>query len=151
MTALSFRSLTFMLFIACLVWSSHINTCSARRGKYWRQSRGPSASLYKMGKNHGSSHHRTKHKAPPPPPPPSIAPSPPPSPNAPLPSPSPEAPPPTSPETPPPAPSIEAPPPPPAPGLPSNIFDVLDFGAKGDGTSDDAKVPSNSHECSETG
>ncbi|GFY91571.1 pectin lyase-like superfamily protein [Actinidia rufa] len=98
-----------------------------------------------MGKNHGSSHHRTKHKAPPPPPPPSIAPSP----NAPLPSPSPEGPPAPSPETPPPAPSIEAPPPPPAPkhkppppapGLPSNVFDVLDFGAKGDGTSDDAKA-----------
>ncbi|XP_059633712.1 polygalacturonase At1g48100-like [Cornus florida] len=122
MSELSFKSLTFMFFIVFLVWSSNVNNCDARRGKHWRQSRSTSASLSKKkGKyHHGITHHhnnggKSKHKTP----------------------------------------SRKAPPPPatgPKEGIPSTppkksyknwhstTFNVLDFGAKGNGNSDDTKA-----------
>lgn len=136
MISFSFRSLTFMLFIAFLVWSSSMETCDARRGRHWRHKRHTSPSLVKnKGKVHGSSHHYqkggSKPKTPPPHkvlPPPPKAPSP-----APVPKP------------------IKNTPPSPAPprkGYGSNqptVFNVMEFGAKGDGDADDTKVMSNSH------
>ena len=125
MSGLSYRSLTFMFFIAFLLWSSNFETCNARRGKHWRQSRATSASLYKKkGKSGGSSsnHHNSggskskskskspSHKAPP---------------------------------NPTPKPKEEIPSSPPQKGNNaghSTTFNVLNFGAKGDGSSDDTKV-----------
>ncbi|KAK6117929.1 hypothetical protein DH2020_048334 [Rehmannia glutinosa] len=107
--------------------------CNARRvGRQWRNSLSK-----KKGKYHGSNHHgsyKSKHKAPStkaPPPPPLPSPTPPP-----LPPPPPAAGP------------VEIPPPttpPPDKGEEDNapdstVFDVLDFGAKGDGTTDDTKA-----------
>nr|DAD34560.1 TPA_asm: hypothetical protein HUJ06_005200 [Nelumbo nucifera] len=129
MSGFSLRSLSLILLIAFLVWCSAFEVCNARRGKHWRQSRaGISASLSKKkGKSHGSgsSHHHgssgggngSKPKSP--------APSP-------------------SPGTVFPGPRAEAPIPP--PGNSGNndsqpaVFDVLDFGAKGDGETYDTKV-----------
>ncbi|KAF2292762.1 hypothetical protein GH714_028165 [Hevea brasiliensis] len=106
-----------MLFIAFLVFSSSFDTCIARRGRHWRQNRGTSASLYKKkGKSHGSNsnhnHHNGGSKPKPKPQPPSH-----------------QAPLPTAPK-----------PPPPSPIEDSTTFNVLDFGAKGDGKSDDTKA-----------
>lgn len=136
MSGFNFRSLTFMLLIAFLVWSSNFEACIARRGRHWRhQNRGTStssSSLYnkKKGKNHGSSHHHqhksgSKPKAPPhhkaappvaqPPPPTNVKPV-----------------------------NEPAPSPPKSKGYNngghSASFNVMDFGAKGDGSTDDTKV-----------
>ena len=117
MRGFSFRSLAFMLFIVFLVWSASFDTCIARRGKHWRQSRSNPASLAKKkGKSHGNSHHQhhsgvSKPKAPPH----------------------------KAPALPPPAPKEKAPKPSP-PQKGSTTFNVLDFGAKGNGKSDDTKV-----------
>ncbi|KAH7833130.1 hypothetical protein Vadar_003347 [Vaccinium darrowii] len=106
-----------MLFIAFLIWSPQIHTCSARRGKHWRQNRGVPGSLYKKkAKNHHNSNAgKSKHKVP-----------------------SPKAPPPPSP------PALKPDiPPPPKKGYdkaPSAVYNVVDFGAKGDGESDDTKA-----------
>ncbi|KAK9276275.1 hypothetical protein L1049_005806 [Liquidambar formosana] len=114
MSGFSFRSLTFMLLVAFLLWSSSFETCNARRGKHWRSSRTISASLSKKkGKSHSSSHHHnhgggSKPKAPSPPKPKKGIPT--------------------------------TPPPKNEDNGHSTIFNVLDFGAKGDGSSDDTKA-----------
>lgn len=121
MSRLSFRSLTFTILIACLVWSSSIQICIARTGRHWKQSRYATASLSKKkGKSHGQHNYNNGGSKPKPPPPKTTIPSPPPSPNAP-------------PPTPPPQKGYSY-------GQQSNVFDVLDFGAKGDGEADDTKV-----------
>lgn len=104
-----------MLLIVILVWCSTLETCNARRGRHWRQNRGgASASLYKKkGKtgSHNNHHGNTKSKPKPKPKPP-------------------------SPSLPPPSPKEDVPP---SSDNGAN-FDVLDFGAKGNGNSDDTKA-----------
>ena len=141
MRGLSLRSLTFMLFIAFLLWSSNFETCNARRGKHWRHSSGTSASLYKKkGKSRGSSNNHHSGGSKPKSPPHKASPLPTPKPKAPpLPTPKRKAPPLPSPK-----PKEEFPSNPPAGH--STTFNVLDFGAKGDGRTDDTKVIPNSHQ-----
>ncbi|XVE92400.1 hypothetical protein REPUB_Repub01dG0094000 [Reevesia pubescens] len=140
MSGISFRSLTFMFLIAFIVWSSSIETCIARRGKHWRQNRyaaAASLSKNKKGKSHGHGHQNGGSNPKPPPHKTS-----PPTPS----SPKPKAPPPPKEKTPPsPKPKEDVPSNPPpqkgySNGQQSNVFDVLDFGAKGDGKTDDTKA-----------
>ncbi|KAL0408601.1 UNVERIFIED_CONTAM: Polygalacturonase [Sesamum radiatum] len=120
-----FKNLTFVIVIVLIVWCSHFETCNARRvGKHWRQSRGGGASLFKKkGKKYGSNHHngnagKPKQKAP-----------------------SPKEPPPVPPPA---AGPKQSPPPPPKKGdgkaAYPTVLSVLDFGAKGDGNTDDTKA-----------
>lgn len=125
-----------MILFGFLIWSSNFEACNARRGRHWRPSRGgPSTSLYKKkGKynhgnnnnnqhNHGSSGSKPKPK----------------------------------PKSKPPSHKVEVAPPPPLNPKPKDTplnppqkgnnngghsvtFNVLDFGAKGDGSTDDTKV-----------
>ena len=141
MRGLSLRSLTFMLFIAFLLWSSNFETCNARRGKHWRHSSGTSASLYKKkGKSRGSGNNHHSGGSKPKSPPHKASPLPTPKRKAPpLPTPKRKAPP-----LPTPKPKEEFPSNPPAGH--STTFNVLDFGAKGDGRTDDTKVIPNSHQ-----
>ncbi|XWS69023.1 hypothetical protein CRYUN_Cryun04dG0144000 [Craigia yunnanensis] len=138
MSGISFRSLTFMFLVAFLVWSSSIGTCIARRGKHWRQSRYAAASLSKKkGKDQGHGHNNyhnggSKPKAPPhktTPSSPKLKAPPSPKEKA-APSPKPKE---KVPSTPPPQKGYSN-------GQHSNVFDVLDFGAKGDGKTDDTKA-----------
>ncbi|KAE8023478.1 hypothetical protein FH972_009168 [Carpinus fangiana] len=110
-----------MLLVAFLLWSSNFEACNARRGRHWRQRRGPSGSLAKKkGKNHGKGnyHHSGGSK--------------------------PKSPPHKAPSLPPPKPKEDLPAPSPPPkgsnGGHSVTFNVLDFGAKGDGSSDDTQA-----------
>ncbi|KAK1551824.1 hypothetical protein Q3G72_005377 [Acer saccharum] len=128
MKAMSLKSVTFMMFVAFLVWSSAFETCNARRGKHWRQSRSSwDSSLWKK-KGSSSSHHRSSHKnhnggSKPKPKPPSYHK-------------------PTPPASPPPysKPKPNIPPPTAENGGHSEVFDVMDFGAKGNGIADDTKL-----------
>lgn len=147
MRGFSFRSLTFFLLVALLVWTSSMEVCNARRGRHWRQNRITSATLAKKkGKTHSSSsQHHQKGVSKPKAPSPTHKPFPPP----------------TAPPT-----SKALPPPPPGPtpreetaptptppqsgfgSQQSAVFNVMEFGAKGDGTADDTKVMMpNSHKC----
>ncbi|KAK8665154.1 hypothetical protein V6N13_005328 [Hibiscus sabdariffa] len=130
MKSFSLRRLTFMFLVAFLVWSSSIETCIARRGKHWRQRRHAAAvSLYKkktkdhghghgQGQGLGQGHHNyhnggsKPHKTTPPSPKPKV--------------------------------NVPSTPPPPQKGYgngqQSKVLDVLHFGAKGDGKTDDTKA-----------
>lgn len=115
------RSLTIILLILLLAWSSTFETCDARRGKHWRHSRKfPTSLSQKKGKNHVSSHHHSSGSNSKPKTPPPIAPAPPAT-----------------------KPKDDNSPSPPAKGhnyVAASTFHVLDFGAKGDGKTDDTKV-----------
>lgn len=110
----SFKSFTLTIVIAILVWSSFTHqTCIAKR--HWR-STSTSFSRKKTAKNHhhnNNGHAKSKPKSP-------TTHKPPPSPSA-------------------PAPKYNVPSTP--PGIDNAaIYNVLSFGAKGDGTTDDTKV-----------
>ncbi|MCL7028540.1 hypothetical protein MKW94_011140 [Papaver nudicaule] len=116
MKEVNLKHFTFTLLIVILVWSSTYQSCNARRGKHWRRSRTTSDSLYKKKyKNHGNNHnHRGsgyKSKSPPKPPVKGYSPAVPP-------------------------PSYDDGP----PTISSTAFNVLQFGAKGDGNTDDTKA-----------
>ncbi|GAA0183650.1 hypothetical protein LIER_31026 [Lithospermum erythrorhizon] len=120
MSGISFRSLTFTFIVAFLVWSSNTETCNARRGKNWRESRSTSASgKSRNNKNQNVHGSKPKQKAPP-----TKAPS-------------------KSPPAPGPKHGVPAVSPP-SGGfrhVPSTtIYNVLDFGAKGNGGTDDTKA-----------
>uniref|UniRef100_A0A0E0MZR3 Polygalacturonase n=1 Tax=Oryza rufipogon TaxID=4529 RepID=A0A0E0MZR3_ORYRU len=152
------KGLGLLLLLVLLALCSTIDVCDARRGKHWRPRSSPSSSLLRnkgKGKKGSSNRqHGSNRPSPKPPlsPPPSpgngkgyqspYQPSPSPSPNAPV-SPSPvngsgHA----SPKSP--TPSCgkgNQPPSRPTPTSPQGaVFNVVDFGAKGDGVSDDTKA-----------
>lgn len=112
-----------MLIVVFLVWSSNIETCNARRGKHWRHNRGGiSTSMYKKkGKNHHGNAGKGKQKpqkSPPIPPPPAVT---------------------YPPSTKPPKKDYGNQPPV-SSSSSSTVYNVLAFGAKGDGATDDTKV-----------
>lgn len=119
---MSSKSLTLVVFIAFLVWSSNFEACIARRGKHWRHAREASASLSKKKGSRGNSkNYHSGGSNPRAAPPHNASPSPSISPN----------------------PKEEITPTPPKKGYnggDSAIFNVLDFGAKGNGETDDTKV-----------
>ncbi|KAF7829349.1 polygalacturonase [Senna tora] len=127
MSGFSFRGFTLMILTAFLIWSFNFEACIARRGKHWRQNRGVSPSLYKKGKSHGHNNHNYHGSKTTPP-----SPSPSPLPPNPMPNPKQDNP------------LIPTPTPPPpynyGDGHSTAVFNVLDFGAKGDGISDDTKA-----------
>lgn len=114
MTISSFRSFTLAILVAILVWSSAThNSCNATRsGRHWRKNRSTSTTLSK--KKSGNNHHNGgggKSKSK------------------------------SSSHKAPPA-SAPAPPEHDDGGVPAaaNTYNVLNFGAKGDGIADDTKV-----------
>lgn len=131
------RSITMMLLMAVLVWSVTLQTCIARKGRHWRHHHSSyssssalsdSLSSKKPKSHHNSRSHKSKPQLKTPPPK----------------SGSPVLPQPPQVQQPPPSPQVQPPPPPtPLPLQPlegSQEFNVLDFGAKGDGMSDDTEV-----------
>ncbi|KAG9154808.1 hypothetical protein Leryth_020084 [Lithospermum erythrorhizon] len=128
MRGFNFRSLTFTLIVACLVLLSNIESCNARRGKHWRGSASILASLSKKkGKvNHKSNHHHdkngnnnnTKKKSPPSSKSPAISP----------------------PQSGGKQRGVISPPVGDSEGVSNIVYNVLDYGAKGDGISDDTKA-----------
>ncbi|KAL3631004.1 hypothetical protein CASFOL_023988 [Castilleja foliolosa] len=134
----SFKNITFTICIVLLMWFSNMETCKARHvGKHRRHIRDEAANSLSKRKNK-SHHHSTKNKqkapkaSPPLPPPPPSGPifTPPPAVTPPPPSPPPAVGP------------IQIPPPKKGNANAPNcsVFDVLDFGAKGDGNTDDTKA-----------
>ncbi|KAK8516666.1 hypothetical protein V6N13_080760 [Hibiscus sabdariffa] len=111
----SLRRFTFMFLVAFLVWSSSLETCIARKGKHW-QRRHAAVSLYKK-KTKGHAH-RNYHNG------------------GSKPKSTPRKTTPPSPKQPPPLPPQKGY----GNGQPSKVFDVLHFGAKGDGRTDDTKA-----------
>ncbi|CAA7032764.1 unnamed protein product [Microthlaspi erraticum] len=138
-----------MILMAVLIWSATLETCIARKGRHWKHHHSSSSSLSdslssKKPKSHENSH---SHKSKPKPKPKVKTPSPKSGVGSPVVSQPPQVPP--SPQVQPPPPQVQAPPPQvqaPPPHLPlkpvegSQEFNVLDFGAKGDGMSDDTKA-----------
>ncbi|KAE8654413.1 Helicase-like protein [Hibiscus syriacus] len=120
MKGISLRRLTFMFLAAFLVWSSSIETCIARKGKHWRQRSHAAAHAAAVSLIYAKSPpHKTT-------------------------TPSPKAKAPPSPK-----PRVKVPStPPPQKGQQSKVFDVLHFGAKGDGKTDDTKFYCGTHRLS---
>uniref|UniRef100_A0A0A9D2Z7 Pectate lyase superfamily protein domain-containing protein n=1 Tax=Arundo donax TaxID=35708 RepID=A0A0A9D2Z7_ARUDO len=148
------KGLTVPLLLVLLVLCSSVRLCDGRSGKHWRQNRAPSTSLLRRkGKPKSSSSPKQNGRANQNP----YQPSPSTTPNVPV-SPcgspvqgkggqSPTMPAPsggngyTLPSPPPPSSSAPTPPPPPPAAAAQNtIFNVVDFGAKGDGITDDTQV-----------
>lgn len=134
--SLRLRSITMMLLMAVLVWSVTLETCIARRGRHWRHNHRSSSDLSdslssKKPKSHGNSHHSSHnnnnnnhhHKSKPKPKPKLKTPPKADDDNSPVVSRPPK---------------VQPSPLPPQKG--SQIFNVMDFGAKGDGKCDDTKV-----------
>ncbi|XP_026381847.1 polygalacturonase At1g48100-like [Papaver somniferum] len=116
MREVNLKHFTFALLVTILVWSSTYQSCNARRGKHWSHSRTTSDSLYKKKyKNHGNSynHHGGGYKSKSPPKPPVKG---------------------YTPVVPPPSYDDDN------PTISSTTFNVLQFGAKGDGNTDDTKA-----------
>lgn len=149
------KGLTLLLLLVLLALCATIDVCDARRGKHWRPRSPPGSSMLKgKGKTKkGSSHRQHGGSRPSPKQPVSPPPGPgvgkgyqtpyQPSPNAPSPPPipvkgnghqSPKPPPPSCGK------GNQPPPQPPPAASEGAVFNVVDFGAKGDGVSDDTKV-----------
>ncbi|XP_062110335.1 polygalacturonase At1g48100-like [Humulus lupulus] len=131
MGGFSFSSLTFMILVGFLVWSSNFEACIGGRGRHWKHQNKGASSLYnkKKGKGHSShnNHHGGSSKPKSPPPPPHYKAAPPPPPTTVKPGGD------TPPSSPPKNKGYNN-------GHQSSTFNVIDFGAKGDGSTDDTKA-----------